>query len=231
MEMPFHLKTLPPEALDILRYFGQQNNLVAHANDIMAATDLGERRFGVALRRLVTKGYLNMDGYQTYRLSDNGRRSVKELADYDLVAPAEAHSARARVVTRRLVLAAPRNLLVGQPTNIFVGFDEPNDEDIIAEPISLLVRLQVLNGSSDMASNKDSALLLENKTARQVFEVSAGNFTKVRLRCFIYQVGNEEDVPEAIGGMYADVHVVNAPELAERTMTAYGVDLQFSVQE
>jgi hypothetical protein len=31
MDLPFHLKTLPPEALDVLRYFGSQRDAIAHA--------------------------------------------------------------------------------------------------------------------------------------------------------------------------------------------------------
>jgi predicted transcriptional regulator len=83
MDMPFHLKTLPPEALDVLRFFAGHSDDIARSDEVMTGSGLNERRFGVALRRLVTKGYLIMDGYQTYRLSESGRRAATELTDYE----------------------------------------------------------------------------------------------------------------------------------------------------
>jgi hypothetical protein len=231
MEMPFHLKTLPPEALDVLRFYANHTEVIARADEIIAGSGLNERRFGVALRRLVTKGYLVMDGYQTYRLSDSGRRASNDLVAYEATVPAGSPKPGARTVTRRLVLATPRTLLAGQPTNVFVGFDEPDDEDVTEEPLNLLIRLQVVNSTPDINANKDSSLLLDNKPTRQVFEIGAGAFTKTRLRCYIYQVENEEDAPEMAGGMYVDINVAATPEHADRTLTAYGVDVQFTVRD
>ncbi|MCC6614417.1 MAG: hypothetical protein IT320_13130 [Anaerolineae bacterium] len=231
MEMPFHLKTLPSEALDILRFFAEHNENVAHTNAMIDGTGLNERRFGVALRRLVTKGYLIMDGYQTYRLSDNGRRAVDDLAAYDESEPEAAQAANeSRIITRRLVLVVPRTLLSGQPTNVFVGFDEPEDTEYIEEPLNLLIRMQVVNSSEDINPNKDSAMLLDNKAARQVFEIIAGAYTKLRLRCFVYQIENEEDAPTMAGGMYVDLNIAATPESVDRSLTAYGVDVQFMVR-
>jgi hypothetical protein len=231
MDMPFHLKTLPPEALDILRFYAQHNELTAHVEAIVEKTGLSERRFYVALRRLVTKRYLVMDGYQTYRLSESGQEVVQELTEYEANAPAVAQTRRTRIVTRRLVLVTPRVLLSGQPTNIFVGFDEADDDNLIADPVHLLLRLQVINSASDINANKDSSMLLENRSARQVFEISAGAYTKVRLRCFVYQYENEEDVPEFAGGMYVDLNVAPAPASADQSLTAYGVEIQFSIRD
>jgi len=231
MEMPFHLKTLPSEALDILRFFAEHSENVAQTSAMIDGTGLNERRFGVALRRLVTKGYLIMDGYQTYRLSDNGRRAVDDLAAYDEAAPEAAQAEdESRIITRRLVMVMPRTLLSGQPTNVYVGFDEPEDTEYIEEPINLLLRMQVVNSAEDINPNKDSAMLLDNKAARQVFEIVAGAYTKVRLRCFVYQIENEEDAPTMEGGMYVDLNVSAAPETIDRSLTAYGVDVQFMVR-
>lgn len=230
MDMPLHLKTLPPEALDILRFYAKSSEMISRTDAIMDGTGLNERRFGVALRRLVTKGYLVMDGYQTYRLSDSGRRMVGELVEFDASNPGELYNPQSRIITRRLIIVVPRSLLAGQPTNVFIGFDEPDDESVIAEPLNCLLRLQVLNSSTDINPNKDCAILLDNTPTRQVFEIIAGGYTKVRLRCYVYQIENEEDAPEMAGGMYVDVHVTNAPQSADRTLTAYGVDVQFTVR-
>src|SRR5688500_15862663 len=129
MEMPFHLKTLPPEALEILRYYGQQGSNIAQADDICDATGLSERGFGKAIRRLVTKNYLTMDGGQRYRLSNSGQRAVSDLmhaidddtefgrADDD----DNRLEAYAREVVRRVILAVPQPLVAAQAVNVFVG--------------------------------------------------------------------------------------------------------------
>ena len=231
MDMPFHLKTLPPEALDVLRFYAGHSDDIARSDEVMTGSGLNERRFGVALRRLVTKGYLIMDGYQTYRLSESGRRAATDLTEYESSIPSGAQSSSGRLVTRRLVVVTPRTLLVQQPTNIFVGFDESDDQDVIQEPLNLLIRTQILNGAADMSANKDSSLLLDNTPARQVFEIAAGAFTKVRLRCYVYQIENEEDAPEMAGGMYVDLNVAGSPEGVDRGLAAYGVDVQFMVRD
>jgi hypothetical protein len=130
-----------------------------------------------------------------------------------------------------LVVVTPRTLLAQQPTNVFIGFDEPDDQDVIQEPLNLLIRTQVLNSSADISANKDSSLLLDNTPARQVFEVAAGAFTKARLRCYVYQIENEEDAPEMAGGMYVDLNVAASPEGVDRGLAAYGVDVQFMVRD
>lgn len=84
MDMSHQLRTLPPEALDILRFYRGLNTRSAHADDIIDGADLSDRGFGKAIRRLVTKNYLVMDGDQVYRLSDMGQRAVEALGTVDL---------------------------------------------------------------------------------------------------------------------------------------------------
>src|SRR5437016_2736496 len=106
MELPFHLKALPPEALDVLRYFGNIDMPIAHAEDITEGVGLTDRTFGKVIRRLVTKGYLQMDGDQAYRLSDQGHKAVEDIAEYDASGPV--------VKTKREVVteSIPRHLVV-----------------------------------------------------------------------------------------------------------------------
>src|SRR5215470_5353846 len=87
MELPFHLRALPSEALDVLRFYNASNLSIAHADEIMDGVGLSERLFGKIIRRLVTKGYLHMDGDQAYRLSDHGQEAVDTLAEFDAVSP------------------------------------------------------------------------------------------------------------------------------------------------
>ena len=50
---------------------------------------LSERGFGKHIRRLVTAGYVVMDGNQIYRLTTKGGEVADELAEYDANAPAD----------------------------------------------------------------------------------------------------------------------------------------------
>src|SRR3982751_2538155 len=119
MDLPFHLKALPPEALDVLRYFGKLNDPVAHAMKITDEVGLSDRTFGKVIRRLVTKGYLQMDGDQAYRLSESGQDAVDELLEYDAEFPADKAARQAPVeekVSRKLVLVVPKTLQSGAAT-------------------------------------------------------------------------------------------------------------------
>src|SRR5690242_4154340 len=110
MDLPFHLKALPPEALDVLRYFGKLNDPVAHAMKITDEVGLSDRTFGKVIRRLVTKGYLQMDGDQAYRLSESGMDAVDELAEYDADFPADNAVRKTPVevkVSRKMVVVVP----------------------------------------------------------------------------------------------------------------------------
>jgi hypothetical protein len=85
MELPFHLKTIEPlpGALDIIRYFGSIDSDTADVEEICDMLELSDRRFHKAIRRLVTKGYVMMDGDMIYRLTEQGLRAWDELSAYD----------------------------------------------------------------------------------------------------------------------------------------------------
>ena len=83
MELPYSLQTLPPEAVDILRYYASISTDAAHADAIVDGAGLSERGFGKGIRRLVTKNYLVMSSDQVYRLTEQGRRLIDELQGYD----------------------------------------------------------------------------------------------------------------------------------------------------
>ena len=84
-ELPFHLKTLEPlkGALDILRFFGVIDSPTADADSIKDALGLSDRAMPKAIRRLVTKQYIVMEGDMVYRLTEKGHQAVEELNEYD----------------------------------------------------------------------------------------------------------------------------------------------------
>ena len=224
MDMPHHLRTLPPEALDILRYFHTLSTSSAHAEQIIEGAGLSDRGFGKAIRRLVTKNYLVMDGEQVYRLSDNGKRVVAELNNYDENAPEEEETPESdepRFVIRHLVLVTPRVLQAGQPTNVFVGFDDADDDEVVTAPFEVILRLSVLHGEPD--ETKETSLVVENRAAHQVFEVTAGNYTKLRVRVQVCQIRDGEAEQEACNGLYTDLPV-GVGEV-DSTLIAFGTNL------
>jgi predicted transcriptional regulator len=229
MEMPFHLKTLPTEALSILRYYSQSlGSGTADSEAIMGGANLSERGFSKGIKRLVTKGYMLMDGTRSYSLTDQGRRAVADLLEYDaeaLLNPQEAGSSGTREVQRRLVMAAPRRPQAGQPVNVFVGFHDADDDGVLDEPLNLVIRLSVVNG--EPARPKESPFTLDNRAARQVFEVTPGQYARVRLRVQVYQAEDIDEVTPA-GGMYVDLDVTPDAVQADTALAAYGTYASFT---
>lgn len=227
MDLSSELNKLLPEALDILRYFGKRGSAPAHADDITEGAGLTERSFGKGIRRLVTKMFLTLDGDQIYRVTERGKPLIAELLEFDLMAPPEAkarmgYSDEPRFVRRRALLVTPRRLVAGQPTNIYVGIDEADDDDLVMAPLSLLLRVGVLNG--EPREPIESAILAENRGVRQVFEITPGYYTKARIRVQVCQV--DGDTPpdlDSCGGLYVDIPI--SGEEADSAFTAYGADM------
>lgn len=224
MDMPHHLRSLPPEALNILRYFHTVSAPSAHADQIIEGAGLSDRGFGKAIRRLVTKNYLVMDGEQVYRLSDSGKRVVAELGNYDENTPEEVEIStpdEARFVMRRVVLVTPRVFQAGQPTNVYVGFDDAEDDEVVSAPFEVILRLSIVHGEPD--ESKESSLVLENRAAYQVFEVTVGKYTQMRVRVQVCQLQDGDIEPDACSGLYADLPV-GVGEV-DNTLVAFGTDL------
>ncbi|MBE2184407.1 MAG: hypothetical protein IAE89_13340 [Anaerolineae bacterium] len=222
MELPVSIRALPPEAVEILRYFGANGAASVHADDITAGADLSDRGFGKAIRRLVTRNLMSMDGDQVYRLTDNGRLAVAELLEYDLMTPpnereeSAPREIEARFVKRRVVLAAPSPMAATVPAAVIVGFEAADDDDIVMLPLHVTVQLISLH--ADPEAEQAADLSIENRPVQQHFEVTPGGYTSVRLAVRVMQNENEGD---AAGGLYVDLPVAETAG----GYTAYGADL------
>lgn len=232
MELPYHLKALPPEALDILRYYGTIESHSAHADTIVEGAGLTDRGFGRAIRRLVTRGYLAMDGDQIYRLTEHGKRTLDELARYGDEAFEQAGDEEdielpvideGRYVRRRAVMVLPRALLPRQATHVLVGFEAADADNQLSQPSNLRLRLSVLNADDAHAAPVEKAFLLDNRSARQAFEIAAGAYTQVRVRLELLQEAADGGVFESVGGMYVDLPVLADAASADTSLTAFGV--------
>ncbi|MCU0475126.1 MAG: hypothetical protein MUC99_03260 [Anaerolineae bacterium] len=227
MELPIHLKSLEPltGALDILRYLNRQPDFSGSVSEMQDVLGIGPVTFGKAIRRLVTKSYVQMDSDDSYRLTDGGRRIAEELADYDA---ASGGVSRQRddsdlLVSGRLVLVAPRFLAAGQPVELAVGASVDQAEGL-PEGADVLVRVQAVH--ADPARPQDVSLMVADAPQYGTVHLTAQYYDMVRVRVEVYQVmpDGEEVVP--CGGMYVDLPVsVQATQSSERA--AYGAALSF----
>lgn len=85
--LPLELQKLPPQALDVIRYLGRLEG-GATTDQIIEDTGLSERSFGKAIRRLVTRYYVEMPAQGYYTLTASGQEAVRALREYDGHVPA-----------------------------------------------------------------------------------------------------------------------------------------------
>jgi len=223
--MPQNLQNLPPEVLDVLRFFGATGQTSAHADEIIERAGLSDRGFGKAIRRLVTSTYLVMDGDQVYRLSDAGRRAVAGLLEYDLENPPEAGDTPVlpgvtRLAERRLVLVAPRTLTAGVAAAVQVGFEGADDGQVLSGPAPVVMRFNAVHGELD--SHGEVTLQVGNQPVQHTFTLTPGDYTHARLRVQLFQSDEFGYEIEPCGGLYVDVPVTAA---ADPALAAYGVDV------
>ncbi len=218
-EMPIHLATLPPEALDILRFFGKTDTTAPyHADAIIEGGDMSERAFGKGLRRLINKKFMVMTDESIYKMTDLGRRGVAELIEWDMNAPERGAQAEPRFVMRRVVVAAPRVLLSAQPILLYIGFDEAGDDDILPEDVDLLIRLTLIDGVAANTFVIEKAFRLTNYAARQTFEIAGGMYDTLRVRV---QISQPEWTDDEAPGMFVDLPVTVDATLSDPALVAY----------
>lgn len=227
MELSFHLRTLQPlkGALDILRYFGTLDTDTADADQICTALDLSDRSFSKAIRRLVTKGYVTMDGDMIYRLTDQGHDSVEELAEYDeatgatgLAASSEPTTPARQTISRRLVMALPSPLVAEEDASVVIGFHGGQ----MSGSAEMVVRVSVINGEPEYP--EDAIFNLDGAPVQEALSITPGRYDTVRVRLQVFQLGDNPDEIDAAGGMYVDVPVV-AADSGGHDLVAYGTDV------
>lgn len=227
-DLPYHLKALPPEALDVLRYYGKSNEQVAQAVAITDGVGLSERTFGKAIRRLVTKGYVRMDGDQAYRLTDDGQEAVEELVTYDSQAsdtPLNDRSPIRRKVNRHMLLVAPRQLRAGIPAEVYLAFSPAAAGQQLHFPADVVIRVSLLNAQP--SRTQEVGFQLENDLAYSTFQVIPSSYRQIRIRAQAYQLGPNPDDIEVVGGMYVNVDVTSDPS-AHSDLVAFGSDVSLT---
>ncbi len=151
MSLPYELTTLPKNALAIIRYLGGCDNYAAFDHEISEALGLSERGFGKAIRRLVTREYVELQFEGPYGLTERGIAAAEALEAHDAEArhesfeeaPADEIPAAEGTITRRLVAVYPAAFPVGQAAYFFLRVDAPATGDDLAQaPLEMTFRLQ-----------------------------------------------------------------------------------------
>jgi predicted transcriptional regulator len=221
MDLPYSLQTLPPEAVDILRYYAGINGESAHADSIVDGAGLSERGFGKGIRRLVTKNYVAMSSDQVYRLTDAGKRVIEELRSYDSNAPATQKRREPHFLRRHVVLVTPRKLTADMPVEVVLGFEDADDDEALNAPVNMLVRLSLING--EPRRPKEASFMLGNRKLQQEFEINAGHFTTARVRVEVCQFHDDGDDFDFCGGLYVDLPV--SLDADSSVKVAHGIDV------
>ncbi len=226
MELPFHLKTLEPlpGALDTLRYLIEQPDFSASVDLLQDELGVGSVTFGKAIRRLVTKSYVQMDSAESYRLTDAGRRAAEELLGYDAEGGAPTQYGGANTdIAARLVLVTSQPLVAGRKAEITVGASlEDEDAEGLNGGADLLVRLSAVN--ADPSQTQDASLMVGSTPQSHAFSLTPQPYTAVRVRVEVYQMMPDGEDVLPCGGLYVDLPVT-AQAVATSQRTAYGAPL------
>ncbi len=228
-ELPPDLQKLPSKALDVLRFFGTQP-AGASVDEIIAGTGLSARGCRKAIRRLVTRYYLDMPEREFYTLSKRGQEAVQALRQFDhaeTAPPPLEDTTRPRPThARRLSVFLPKALAVGLAAKFQAGFGPALEESApLHQAARLVLRLNMPN--CDVQPTEHTLQIEEGQgTVGPVsFRVQARRAQTVRVKLSVYQwVTSEELLP--LGGMFFDLEVTDFPTSASAALQTLAVVVQ-----
>jgi len=235
-ELPFHLKTLEPlrGALDIIRFLDGISEPTADADLICDTLDLTDRSFSKAIRRLVTKGYVVMDGELIYRLTDQGNDAADELRAYDeatggglgVTVSSDDGDTTLETVNRRFVLAVPGRMVAGQPNELIIGVHDAAAGTNMSGTAEMVARVSIVNGEPD--APEDLLFSLGAGAIKQSMQVTPARYTEIRIRVNVFQLGDNPGEIHTAGGMYIDVPVTS-DAAGQVPLAAFGTDIQIVI--
>ncbi len=213
-ELPPELRKLPPKALDVLRFLGTQP-AGASVSDIISGTGLSDRGCRKAIRRLVTRYYLEMPEREYYTLSARGQEAVQTLRALDdatttPVFPSTSPSSRPGHA-RRLSIFLPKALAVGLAAKFQVGFGPPLAESVpLRQAAQVVLKLSVPHCDVQPPEHVLEVTNEQGAVGPVGFRVQAERAQKVRVELTVYQ---RTAAPELLplGGMFFDLEVTEFP--------------------
>jgi hypothetical protein len=224
MSLSLELQKFPPQALDVLRYLSQQEE-GASTEAIVQGTGLGDRAFGKAIRRLVTRHYVDMPSPEFYRLTESGKRAAKELGDYDTgpIATIPPVPATSTVIyhERRLSILITQELVIRTTAVLMAGFDMPGDGKApLKQPGRVILRVSA-PGCDVVPVERPLEVAIDRAVGPVQFRLTPRQEGTVRVKVEAYQlVTLQQIVP--LGGMYFDIRVAGFPTPKSSEFQALG---------
>ncbi|GAB4572714.1 MAG: hypothetical protein Kow0077_12930 [Anaerolineae bacterium] len=239
MSLPYELTTFPKGAIEIIRFLGEQDGYAAFDEDILAATDLSERAYGKAIRRLVTREYIEMQFDGSYTLTETGIEAAEAIAAYDaeagfddeaVIEGEEEAFIELLEINRPVTVVYPRLLAAGQPAYVFLRVDgAANAEDALPVPVDLLFEVQDSSargdGELDVIPEQVDATVPEKDPAEAArFEVIAPAPGTYTLQVVANQVTQTELMP--VGELVLHLTAVESVDEPRFLKTSFPVTLQ-----
>ncbi len=250
-ELPPDLRKLPSGALDVLRFFGTQA-VGASVDEIVAGTNLSSRGCRKAIRRLVTRYYLEMPEREYYTLSARGQEAVQILREFDGAAT-ETGTAGGVVETvtgvstldttstvpadvqhamqppppprhaRRLSIFLPQALAVNLSAKFQVGFSAPLDGSApLRQPAQLVLRLSVPACDVQPAEYTLEITGEQGTVGPFSFRVQPQQTEAARAKLEVYQWVTAQNL-QSVGGMFFDLAVTEFPTPASAALHTLAV--------
>jgi len=207
-------------AFDIIRYLSEDDT-PAVAEDICDDLDMSDRRFGKAIKRLVTRSYVQMNSDYAYFLTQKGIDAAEELAEFDAGGGAK-RATNSNKIMRRLLIALPRQLTAGKTTDLHIGI-ESDTSSSLTTPADIVLRIAATHAL--LSGSNDEIMKLNNTAITQTLQLTPEMYTQVRVKVQIFQIApNGEDITMC-GGLYVDVNV--GTEDSQDGLVAYASEVAF----
>ena len=228
MPLSYNLQTLPPEALDVLRFMGKAQGPVTSSN-IETGARMSSRLVGKAIRRLINSGHIQLSG-TGYQLTSDGKIAVQQITENDTGSGASRPPANVLpVFTRRLMAVMPHRIATGQATDVYFGVNPPyTPRPSSNQSARIELRLSAVGGSFSVPS-----IILDIPPDRAAVPQKVGLTPlavdkPIRVRVDVFQPSSSGT--ETLGGMYFDVQVVPNAAQPTETTRAVGMDLTLKSQ-
>jgi DNA-binding MarR family transcriptional regulator len=246
--LPNDLQKLPPQALDVIRYLSTHDDQ-GTVGEIIEGTGLTKRGFRKAIRRLVTRFYVDMPEQDFYRLTANGQQAAEDLRAYDgesgpggvPTAPYEDEDDEEIEETeeteaappvdiprhaRRLSMLVPKELVIRSSVTLRAGFDAPAAGDPVALRTPGRVILRLSAPGCDVAPVERPLEVGVSAPAGPVsFRVTPRQEGSVQFKIEAYQLVASEEI-HPVGAMFFDLNVAGFPTPDSGEVKALGAVVQ-----
>ena len=226
IELPPDLRKLPSKALDVLRFLGTQPD-GASVDAIIEGTGLSSRGCRKAIRRLVTRYYLDMPEREYYTLSARGQEAVQTLREFDgadaAPAPPEDAARPNPNHARRLSIFLPKALAVGLAAKFQVGFGPALEASApLRQAARLMLRVDVPHCDVQPTEHMLEIADGQGAVGPVSFRVQARRAQTARVKLLVYQQSAASEwLP--LGGMFFDLDVTEVPTPASAALQTLAV--------